>query len=122
MTVLNICSLFRVGGGNASRVRVYYTKSKAAPESCHAALGTGSAWWAPPHSRHSTLEDFIESILIFSGKCSVDYRFKSKQRLLISPVIQLSVLAVIGGLHHTAADEHWKILQKAFQYLVEHVL
>ena len=28
-------------GENASRVRVYYTESKAAPESCHAALCAG---------------------------------------------------------------------------------
>jgi hypothetical protein len=30
-----------VRGENASRVRVYYTESKAAPESCHAALCAG---------------------------------------------------------------------------------
>ena len=106
MTVLNICSLFRVGGGNASRVRVYYTKSKAAPESCHAALGTGGAWWAPPHSRHCTLEDFTESIPIISGTCSVDNGFKSNLRLLMSPVMQLLALAVLGGLCQTATTAH----------------
>ena len=103
MTVLNICSLFRVGGGNASRVRVYYTKSKAAPESCHAALGTGSACWSPSHSCHYTLDDFTVCIPIISGTCSVDHGFKSNLRLLISHFMQLSALAVLCGLRHIAA-------------------
>ena len=51
----------------------------------------------------------------------VDHRLKSNLRLLLSPVMQLSALAVLGGLRHTAATAHWKILQKAFQYLVEHI-